>query len=184
MIHRVRIFWSQTFSYNILNQPSSVSTTSDEADYTYLADGTKAQVLGEQNEDGYAYLGSMVFALREGEWLFDSTPFAGGMIRRASGSWVADRNGNVASEALRCITSPPTTEAPPVPRLTGFSRFSVGGPICPLNLTGFDRFSVRRVCREACRGKSVHHLPGVYLYNSRRTLSERISRRDSVWKLM
>lgn len=56
MIHRVRRFWSQTFSYNILNQPSSVSTTSDEADYSYLADGTKALVSGELNEDGYGWV--------------------------------------------------------------------------------------------------------------------------------
>ncbi len=77
MIHRVRSFLSQTLSYNILSLPCSISTSSDEADYSYLSDGTKAQVLGEQNEDGYAYLGSMVFALREGEWLFDSTPVKG-----------------------------------------------------------------------------------------------------------
>ena len=103
MIHRVRRFWSQTFSYNILNQPSSVSTTSDEADYSYLADGTKVLVVGEQNEDGYAYLGSMVFALREGEWLFDSTPFAGGMIRRVGGSWVADRHATDHLGSVRAV---------------------------------------------------------------------------------
>ena len=91
MIHRVRRFLSQTLSYNILSLPCSISTSSDEADYSYLADGTKAQVLGEQNEDGYVYLGSMAFALREGEWLFDSTPFAGGMIRRVGARLYDDR---------------------------------------------------------------------------------------------
>ena len=93
----------QTLSYNILSLPCSISTSSDEADYTYLADGTKVLVVGEQNEDGYAYLGSMVFALREGEWLFDSTPFAGGMIRRAGGSWVADRHATDHLGSVRAV---------------------------------------------------------------------------------
>ena len=103
MIHRVRSFLSQTLSYNILGLPCSISTTSDEADYSYLADGTKALVSGELNEDGYAYLGSMVFALREGEWLFDSTPFAGGMIRRVGGSWVADRHATDHLGSVRAV---------------------------------------------------------------------------------
>ena len=80
-----------TISYNLLGQPYAISTSSDEADYTYLADGTKVKVAGEANEDGYAYLGSMVFALSEGDWLFDSTPFNGGQIRKNGSSFVADR---------------------------------------------------------------------------------------------
>ena len=39
---------------------------------------------GEANEDGYAYIGSMVFALSEDDWLFDSTPFYG--MRHANSS--------------------------------------------------------------------------------------------------
>ena len=80
-----------SFSYNLLGKPYAIIASSDEADYIYLADGTKVKVFGESNEDGYAYLGSLVFALSEGDWLFDSTPFYGGQIRKAGSSYVADR---------------------------------------------------------------------------------------------
>lgn len=80
-----------TFTYNILSLPSCIETDSDEVDYVYLADGTKALALGESNEDGYAYLGSMVFALNDGDWLFDSTPFSGGRIRKSASSWAPER---------------------------------------------------------------------------------------------
>lgn len=94
---------SLTFSYSFLNRPCTVSTSTDEADYSFLADGTKALVLGEQSEDGYAYIGSMVFALSEGDWLFDSTPFAGGMIRRSGSSFVADRHATDHLGSVRAV---------------------------------------------------------------------------------
>ncbi|MBQ2543511.1 MAG: hypothetical protein II556_01005 [Bacteroidales bacterium] len=94
---------SLSFSYNILNLPCSISTSSDEANYSYLADGTKALVSGEMSEDGYAYLGSMVFSLSEGEWLFDSTPFTGGMIRKSGSSWVADRHATDHLGSVRAV---------------------------------------------------------------------------------
>ena len=129
MIHRVRRFLSQTLSYNILSLPCSISTSSDEADYSYLSDGTKAQVLGEQNEDGYAYLGSMVFALREGEWLFDSTPFAGGMIRRVGARLYDDR-------LCRWTTRDPMSE-----KYYGFSPYNycAGDPVSFQDPDGMDR---------------------------------------------
>ena len=80
-----------TFSYNAIGAPTSIRSNSDAAFYSYLSDGTKVFVLGERNEDGYAYLGSMIFRLCEGDWIIDSTPFSEGQIHRIEDRWIADR---------------------------------------------------------------------------------------------
>ncbi|MBQ9463417.1 MAG: RHS repeat-associated core domain-containing protein [Bacteroidales bacterium] len=93
-----------TISYNLLGYPSSVtSALADEADYCYLADGTKARVLGEQSEDGFAYMGSIVFSYDEGDWVFDSTPFVSGRIRKSGSSYVADRYATDHLGSVRAI---------------------------------------------------------------------------------
>ena len=93
-----------TFSYNLLGNPSSVTNSlADEADYSYLADGTKARVLGEQNEDGFAYMGSMVFSYDDGDWVFDSTPFVGGRIRKSGSTYVADRYATDHLGSVRAV---------------------------------------------------------------------------------
>ena len=79
------------------------SALADEADYCYLADGTKARVLGEQSEDGFAYMGSMVFSYDDGDWVFDSTPFVGGRIRKSGSSFVADRYATDHLGSVRAV---------------------------------------------------------------------------------
>ena len=91
------------FAYNILNQPSGISPSSDDAWYTYLADGTKAMVESELNDAAYAYLGSMVFSFSTGGWAFDSTPFSGGRIRKSGSAFVTDRFATDHLGSVRAI---------------------------------------------------------------------------------
>ena len=92
-----------TFAYNILNQPFSISAASDAALYTYLADGTKAMVHADSDDGGYVYMGSMVFTYDDGDWVFDSTPFVGGRIRKSGSSYVADRYATDHLGSVRAI---------------------------------------------------------------------------------
>ncbi len=92
-----------TFAYNILGKPSSISGASEEAMYTYLADGTKAMVESDYGDAGYVYMGSMAFSYDEGDWVFDSTPFVGGRIRKSGNSYVADRYATDHLGSVRSI---------------------------------------------------------------------------------
>ena len=60
-------------------------------------------MLGEQNEDGFAYMGSMVFSYDDGDWVFDSTPFVGGRIRKSGSSFVADRYATDHLGSVRAV---------------------------------------------------------------------------------
>ena len=71
--------------------------------YTYLADGTKAKVMSDYGDAGYVYMGSMVFSYDEGDWVFDSTPFVGGRIRKSGNSYVADRYATDHLGSVRAI---------------------------------------------------------------------------------
>ncbi len=92
-----------TFAYNILGQPSCISGATDDALYTYLADGTKSKVEADAGDDAYVYMGSMVFTYANGAWVFDSTPFAGGRIRKSGSSYVADRYATDHLGSVRAI---------------------------------------------------------------------------------
>lgn len=92
-----------TFAYNILGKPSNISGASEEVMYTYLADGTKAKVMSDYGDAGFVYMGSMVFSYDEGDWVFDSTPFVGGRIRKSGNSYVADRYATDHLGSIRAI---------------------------------------------------------------------------------
>ena len=67
-------------SYNFLNLPSVV--TQDDtpvAEYSWFADGSKYRVLTQQN-NGYIYTGSLIYASNSGNLQIESTDFAGGRI--------------------------------------------------------------------------------------------------------
>ena len=67
-------------SYNFLNLPSVV--TQDDtpvAEYSWFADGSKYRVLTQQN-NGYIYTGSLIYASNNGNLQIESTDFAGGRI--------------------------------------------------------------------------------------------------------
>ena len=70
-------------SYNFLNLPSVV--TQDDipvAEYSWFADGSKYRVLTQQN-NGYIYTGSLIYASNNGNLQIESTDFAGGRINLA-----------------------------------------------------------------------------------------------------
>jgi len=67
-------------SYNLLNLPEVVSQSSAEiAKYNWFADGSKYRVLDESN-NGYYYIGSLIYASNNGNLQIESTDFAGGRI--------------------------------------------------------------------------------------------------------
>ena len=67
-------------SYNLLNLPEVVSQSSAEiAKYNWFADGSKYRVLDESN-NGYYYIGSLIYASNSGNLQIESTDFAGGRI--------------------------------------------------------------------------------------------------------
>ena len=70
-------------SYNFLNLPSVV--TQDDipvAEYSWFADGRKYRVLTQQN-NGYIYTGSLIYASNNGNLQIESTDFTGGRINLA-----------------------------------------------------------------------------------------------------
>ena len=67
-------------SYNFLNLPSVVNQSSAEiATYSWFADGSKYSVLDNTN-NGYYYIGSLIYASSSGKLQIESTNFAGGRI--------------------------------------------------------------------------------------------------------
>ena len=67
-------------SYNFLNLPSVVNQSSAEiAKYSWFADGSKYSVLDNSN-NGYCYIGSLIYASNNGNLQIESTDFAGGRI--------------------------------------------------------------------------------------------------------
>ena len=67
-------------SYNLLNLPSVVSQAGNEkATYSWFADGSKYRVLDESN-NGYYYIGSLIYTSNNGNLQIESTDFAGGRI--------------------------------------------------------------------------------------------------------
>ena len=70
-------------SYNFLNLPSVVNQSSAEiAKYSWFADGSKYSVLDNSN-NGYCYIGSLIYASNNGNLQIESTDFAGGRINFA-----------------------------------------------------------------------------------------------------
>ena len=85
-----------TFTWNHLNLPASIENNDGEGttvSYTYLADGTKVLAQASGTNEGYAYLGTMVYKLNNGSWTLETTPFTGGrFVRNASGNFVEQRH--------------------------------------------------------------------------------------------
>ena len=70
-------------SYNLLNLPEVVSQSAAEiAKYGWFADGSKYSVLDNSN-NGYCYIGSLIYASNNGNLQIESTNFAGGRINLA-----------------------------------------------------------------------------------------------------
>ena len=70
-------------SYNLLNLPDAVSQEgSEKATYSWFADGSKYRVLDKSN-NGYFYIGSLIYASNGGTLQLESTAFAGGRINLA-----------------------------------------------------------------------------------------------------
>ena len=87
---------NMTFTWNHLNLPASIENNDGEGttvSYTYLADGTKVLAQASGTNEGYAYLGTMVYKLVSGSWILETTPFTGGrFVRNAMGSFVEQRH--------------------------------------------------------------------------------------------
>ena len=67
-------------SYNLLNLSDAVTQEGNEkATYSWFADGSKYRVLDESN-NGYYYIGSLIYASNGGTLQIESTAFAGGRI--------------------------------------------------------------------------------------------------------
>ena len=83
-------------SWNHLNLPATISNNEDDdatVNYTYLADGTKVLAQAPGTSEGYAYLGTMVYKLNNGNWTLETTPFTGGrFVRNATGNLVEQRH--------------------------------------------------------------------------------------------
>ena len=70
-------------SYNLLNLPDAVSQEgSEKATYSWFADGSKYSVLDNSN-NGYYYIGSLIYTSNSGNLQIESTDFAGGRINLA-----------------------------------------------------------------------------------------------------
>ena len=73
--------------YNLLNLAHKVMEGSQtKATYTYIADGTKAEVK-DDTENGFVYLGSMVYNKNSGNLELESTGFGSGRINKTSGNY-------------------------------------------------------------------------------------------------
>ena len=87
---------NMTFTWNHLNLPASIENNDGEGttvSYTYLADGTKVLAQASGTSEGYAYLGTMVYKLNNGNWTLETTPFTGGrFVRNATGSFIEQRH--------------------------------------------------------------------------------------------
>ena len=83
-------------SWNHLNLPATISNDEDEdatVNYTYLSDGTKVLAQASGTSEGYAYLGTMVYKLNNGNWTLETTPFTGGrFVRNATGAFIEQRH--------------------------------------------------------------------------------------------
>lgn len=74
-------------SYNVLNlQQRLMQGGTTMADYTYLSDGTKCSVVDNSN-NGYDYLGSIVYSRNGSTRTFESAVFGGGRILYSSGAY-------------------------------------------------------------------------------------------------
>ena len=90
-------------SYNFLNLPSVV--TQDDApvaEYSWFADGSKYRVLSQQN-NGYIYTGSLIYASNNGNLQIESTDFAGGRINLAQTGSAASGTNNTGSTLTQDI---------------------------------------------------------------------------------
>ena len=87
---------NMTFTWNHLNLPATIENNDGEGttvNYTYLADGTKVLAQASGTSEGYAYLGTMVYKLNNGNWTLETTPFTGGrFVRNASGAFIEQRH--------------------------------------------------------------------------------------------
>ena len=85
-----------TFTWNHINLPATITNngaTSATVNYTYLADGTKVLAQPPGTNEGYAYLGTMVYKLDNVSWTLETTPFTGGrFVRNATGDFVEQRH--------------------------------------------------------------------------------------------
>ena len=90
-------------SYNFLNLPSVV--TQDDtpvAEYSWFADGSKYRVLTQQN-NGYIYTGSLIYASNNGNLQIESTDFAGGRINLVQTGSAASGTNNTGSTLTQDI---------------------------------------------------------------------------------
>ena len=90
-------------SYNFLNLPSVV--TQDDtpvAEYSWFADGSKYRVLTQQN-NGYIYTGSLIYASNNGNLQIESTDFTGGRINLAQTGSMASGTNNTGSTLTQDI---------------------------------------------------------------------------------
>ncbi|MDR1553106.1 MAG: hypothetical protein LBS69_06560, partial [Prevotellaceae bacterium] len=72
------------FEYNLLNLPYQIyDDLGLQSKYTYLADGVKSAVIGNDNK-GFDYLGSLVYVNDNNVRTFESTNFGGGRINKTS----------------------------------------------------------------------------------------------------
>jgi len=73
--------------YNLLNLPYQIyQNITLKATYTYLADGTKAGVVDDSN-NGFVYLGSMVYNKNGNDIELESTSFGGGRINATNNNY-------------------------------------------------------------------------------------------------
>ena len=90
-------------SYNFLKLPSVVSQSSAEiAKYGWFADGSKYSVLDNSN-NGYCYIGSLIYASNNGNLQIESTDFAGGRINLAQTGSSASGTNNTCSTLTQDI---------------------------------------------------------------------------------
>lgn len=66
-------------SYNYLDLVAHVSGSGESTQYKWLADGTKVSVINSEN-NGYEYLGSLVYERRDNKLTLESAGFSGGRI--------------------------------------------------------------------------------------------------------
>ena len=90
-------------SYNFLNLPSVVNQSSAEiATYSWFADGSKYSVLDNTN-NGYYYIGSLIYASSSGNLQIESTDFTGGRINLAQTGSMASGTNNTGSTLTQDI---------------------------------------------------------------------------------
>ena len=90
-------------SYNFLNLPSVVTQDATPvAEYGWFADGSKYRVLTQQN-NGYIYTGSLIYASNNGNLQIESTDFTGGRINLAQTGSMASGTNNTGSTLTQDI---------------------------------------------------------------------------------